>query len=245
MKCPGQDTRYWKADAVSEIKCPGCGATVELFKDEGTGKCKHCGAKFANPRVDFGCATYCKYAEKCLGDLDPSLLAQQQAMLKDRVGVAMRKYFQSDFARIEHATRVARYAEQIGRQEKGEMAIVLSAAYLHDIGIKQALAKYQSADADHQEREGPPVAREILKELGAPPDVMAEVCDIVAHHHHPKPQETVNFKCVYDADLIVNLQERHKKEPLAKDALAQIIERECLTVAGREVARQALKDALG
>jgi len=28
MKCPGQDTRYWKEDAIFEIECPSCKKSV-------------------------------------------------------------------------------------------------------------------------------------------------------------------------------------------------------------------------
>lgn len=30
--CPGQDTRYWGPDDVSEVACATCGYSVEFFK---------------------------------------------------------------------------------------------------------------------------------------------------------------------------------------------------------------------
>jgi hypothetical protein len=42
---------------------------VEFFKDESTRKCKNCGHGIINPKMDFGCAAYCKFAEQCLGEL--------------------------------------------------------------------------------------------------------------------------------------------------------------------------------
>ena len=36
MKCPGQDTLYWKPGAIFEAKCPKCGKEVEFFKDDKT-----------------------------------------------------------------------------------------------------------------------------------------------------------------------------------------------------------------
>jgi len=36
MKCPGQDSQYWKPGAVFEVKCPKCGTEVEFFKDDPT-----------------------------------------------------------------------------------------------------------------------------------------------------------------------------------------------------------------
>jgi len=238
MKCPGQDSRYWKPGAIFDARCPKCNAEVEFFKDDTTRRCKNCGHQFLNPSMDFGCASYCQYAEQCIGNLPPELISQKQDLLKDRVAVEMKRYFKSDFRRIAHATRVARYAEQIGRQEGGNLGIILTAAYLHDIGIKEAERKYQSTGARYQEKEGPPVAREILSSLGAGEEMMAEVCDIIAHHHHPREEENVNFKSLYDADRLVNMEEELKEKPLSEDKLKSIVEKSFLTGSGIQIARE-------
>jgi hypothetical protein len=240
MKCPGQDTQYWQAGAIFDVKCPKCDHTVEFFKDDTSRKCGHCGHRFINPNMDFGCASYCQYAEQCIGDLPPELLAQKEDLLKDRVAIEMKRYFRSDFKRIGHATRVARYAERIGKIEGGNLAVILSAAYLHDIGIVEAEAKCQSTTANNQETEGPPLARSILTNLGAKEALIAEVCDIVGHHHHPKPDETINFKAVYDADLIENMNENRKEHPTDAAKLAESIETLFLTDGGRAVAKEVL-----
>jgi len=240
MRCPGQDSRYWKPGAIFEVPCPVCDNPVEFFKDESIRRCKTCGHKLVNPKMDFGCAAYCKFAEQCLGELTPELLAQRKELLKDRVAIEMKQYFKRDFKRIGHATKVARYAEQIVREEKGDPAVVLSAAYLHDIGIHEAEQKHQSTEPKYQEEYGPPIAREILAKLGAKPEMVEEVCDIVGHHHHPRPEETVNFKVLYDADMIVNLEENQQEAKLSPEKLATMIERNFLTATGRQVAQKAL-----
>ncbi|MBN1102591.1 MAG: HD domain-containing protein [Deltaproteobacteria bacterium] len=240
MKCPGQDSRYWKPGAIFEVKCPKCGEEVEFFKDEATRRCKQCGHPFLNPAMDFGCASYCQYAEQCIGELPPELIAQKEDLLKDRVAVEMKRYFKNDFKRIGHASRVARYAERIGRQEGANLAVVLPAAYLHDIGIREAERKHQSSAARYQEEEGPPVAREILSKLGAREELISEVCDIIGHHHHPRQEESVNFRCVYDADCLVNLEEDHRKNPIAEEKLESLPERVFLTESGRKLAREVL-----
>ena len=152
----------------------------------------------------------------------------------------MKRYFGQDFKRIGHASKVARYAEQLVKDEKGDMAVVIISAYLHDIGITEAERKYQSSDARYQEQEGPPVAREILKKLGAEQALIDEVCDIVGHHHHPRPEETSNFRILYDADLIVNLEEKHKESPIDQEKLSGIIEKSFLTESGRKLAQKIL-----
>lgn len=240
MKCPGQDSRYWKPGAIFEEKCPKCGQTVEFFKDDTTRKCGKCGHKFANPKMDFGCASYCQYAEECIGTLPPELLAQKEDLLKDRIAIEMKRYFKSDFKRIGHATRVARHAERIGRREGGNLAVILSASYLHDIGIHEAERKYGSTAAQYQEKEGPEIAKSIMIKLGAKEKLIEEVCDIIGHHHHPRPDETKNFKALYDADLIANIEEKQKDNPMDREKLAKIIEKSFLTESGREEARTTL-----
>jgi Predicted HD superfamily hydrolase len=238
MKCPGQDTRYWSADAVFEVTCPTCGNAEEFFKDEPTRRCKKCGGKLVNPHMNFGCAAYCKFAKECLGDLPPELVAQRKEFLKDRVAIEMKAYFQKDFKRIGHATKVARYAEKMVKEEKGDPAVVLSAAYLHDIGIKEAERKYQSSAAPYQEQEGPAIARTILTNLGADAELIDEVCDIIGHHHHPRDQETANFKIVFDADQIVNLEEKLEDTPLTPDKVTEKINRTFLTETGKQLAEK-------
>lgn len=242
MKCPGQDSRYWKPGAIFEAKCPRCGSDVEFFQDDATRKCGSCGHKFVNPKVDFGCAAYCPYAEQCLGDLSPDLLAAREDLLKHRVAVEMKRYFGRDFKRIGHAASVARYAEHIVTEATGNPAVVLCAAYLHDIGIHEAERKYHSTAPKYQHQEGPPIARAILTRLGARQDLVEEVCDIVGHHHHPRNEETLNFKIVYDADLIVNLEEKQKEKKTDRERLSRIIEKTMFTDTGKRLARKALLD---
>ena len=240
MKCPGQDSRYWKPGAIFEVKCPKCGKEVEFFKDDTSRKCNHCGNRFVNPHMDFGCAAYCQYAEQCLGTLPPEVAAQQENLLKDRVALEMKRYFKRDFKRIGHAMRVARHAERIGKMEGGNLAVILSAAYLHDIGIPKAEETYGSSAPEFQEKEGPAIARSILIKLGADESLIDAVCDIVGHHHHPRAEDTIDFKVVYDSDLIVNTEEKLKTKPMDPESLSQFIETSMLTENGQQAARETL-----
>lgn len=67
IMCPGQDTQFWKPGDIFEIVCPACGAKVEFFKDDAKRRCPGCGHQFPNPKLNLGCAKWCKFADKCLG----------------------------------------------------------------------------------------------------------------------------------------------------------------------------------
>jgi len=240
MKCPGQDTQYWKPGAIYDAKCPKCEKVVEFFKDDTTRKCSHCGHRFINPQLDFGCASYCQFAEQCIGNLPPELIAQKEDLLKDRVAIEMKKYFRADFKRISHAGRVARYAERIGKSENGNLAIILASAYLHDIGILEAEKKHNDAAAEHHEAEGVPIARGILEKLGAAEPLVDAVCDIVGRHHNPQEDDSLEFKAVYDADLIANLEGEYEEKMVDKDEIREAIENQMLTSGGKNEAEKVL-----
>ena len=88
-------------------------------------------------------------------NLPPELIAQKEDLLKDRVAIEMKRYFNKDFRRIGHAMRVARYAERIGKKEGGNLAVILPSAYLHDIGIKEAERKHGSSAAHIRKKRRP------------------------------------------------------------------------------------------
>ncbi|MCX5905993.1 MAG: phosphohydrolase [Deltaproteobacteria bacterium] len=229
MRCPGQDSRYWKPGDIFEAPCSKCGHPVEFFKDESSRRCKNCGNKFINPRMDFGCAAYCKFADQCLGELPPELLAQRKELLKDRVAVEVKHHLQNDFKRIGQAVRVARYAEQIVKEENGDPAIVLIAAYLHPLVTPGGGQKDDTA------------ARNILTKLGVPSPLAEEVFTLLSHLDVSRPNDSANFQVLHDAVEIANWEERQKEAPLGAEKLAELIEEKLFTEAGRRWARNLLK----
>jgi DNA-directed RNA polymerase subunit RPC12/RpoP len=194
MKCPGQDTQYWNADAIFEVECPQCRRRVEFFKDDTTRKCANCGHRFVNPKMDFGCAAYCQYAEQCLGDLPPELVAQQEDLLKDRVAVAVKRHLKSDFKRIGHITRRARHAEHLAKQDRANLPVVLIAALLWDLDSLET-------------RSRAPVATSILTRLKAPPPLIDQVCRIIGQQEAPSSDGvSAEFQLVMQAEQLA-LQE--------------------------------------
>ena len=81
---------------------------------------------------------------------------------KEHLIVAMKNIFSDDKKRISHALSVLEYAEYLHGIEGGDPNVVVAAAVLHDIGIREAERKYGSSAGIYQEIEGPPIARGIM-----------------------------------------------------------------------------------
>jgi putative nucleotidyltransferase with HDIG domain len=239
MKCPGQDMRFWKPGDIFTTRCPKCGRTVEFFKDEVRRKCR-CGHEIVNPKMDFGCAQWCQYAERCLGVVPEDVKARQKEeqkdLLRERISLEMKKYFGTDLKRVNHALKVARYAEQILRMEGGNPLVVMGAAYLHDIGIHEAERKYGSNSGRYQEVEGPSIAKEILERLNVPKEMIEEICDIIGHHHSPREEETLDFQILYEADWLVNIEEEGTSKD--REKVEKLIMKVFKTVTGKDLAER-------
>lgn len=226
MKCPGQDTQFWTAEAIFEAACPQCNAVVEFFKDDTTRKCGRCGHRFVNPRMDFGCAAYCSFAEQCLGDLPPELVAQKEDLFKDRVAIAVKRRLKTDFKRIGRAARRARHAEAMATGGEINLAVVLMAAYLWD------LATPGSDDPTG-------TVRDLLEELKAPAALVDTVCRLLDGADADSPES----RTVVDAAAIARLEDELKEQPLSKDAVTARIADVCKTTAGRKYAVSLLGGA--
>jgi len=239
MQCPGQDTMFWKPDDVFEIECPKCGYHVEFFKVDVKRKCR-CGHEMVNPKIDFGCALWCSYGDQCIEGLPEEMRVKQKEelnnRLRERIFQEVKKYFSHDVKSVDHALKVTKYAEEILKIEGGHPLIVLGAAYLHPIGMKEAEEKYGSASLEDQEREGPAIAREILKKLNVQREIVDEICDIIGHHHHPREKETLHFQILYEANGLANMEEKgfFKDREKAEQIIGKIFQ----TVTGKKLAKE-------
>jgi hypothetical protein len=92
MKCPGQDTRFWKPEDIFVAECPKCGAEIEFFKDDARRRCAWCGHMFYNPKIALGCVEWCQYAEKCVPDLMKEKKAAQT--FKERLAALVHAHLQ-------------------------------------------------------------------------------------------------------------------------------------------------------
>ncbi len=230
LRCPGQDQRFWKPEDIFELKCANCGQPMEFFKDEPKLRCIRCKHVIVNPKIDLGCAEWCQYAEQCVGVSS----VKNISIIRDKLIDEMKKVFGEDQRRIEHALSVLNYAEQIQEAEGGDPLVVKAAAILHDIGIHEAQRKYGSSAGKYQEIEGPPIAEKILKNYQLGDEVVEHMCKIIANHHSAKGIDTLEFRCVWDADWLVNIPEEYKDKN--KEQLQAVINKVFKTSKGHEMA---------
>ncbi|MCP4746669.1 MAG: phosphohydrolase [Desulfobacteraceae bacterium] len=222
MKCPGQDTQFWTQEAIYEAACPKCGGSVEFFKDDTTRKCHSCKHRFVNPKLDFGCAAYCAYAEQCLGDLPPELVAEKQDLLKDRVAVAVKRHLKSDFKSIGLAARRAQHAESIARAQQADVPVLLMAAYLWD--LKDSDSKDQTS-----------TIRTLMVDLKAPGPLINKVCNLVSGQQE---QQGNQADIAAEAAGLALLEDQLKTGSLESGKLKDRIKEICRTQSGTDYARK-------
>jgi hypothetical protein len=157
MKCPGQDTRYWKPGDIFVAECPKCGAEIEFFKNDTRRRCAWCGHLFYNPKIELGCAEWCQYAEKCVPDLVRAKKAAQN--FKELLGEQVRHYLTDDPAAWERTEAAVHQAQQLLKAEGGDPKVVLAAVLLH--------------------RVDPAQARNFLAELETEPELVAAILELI------------------------------------------------------------------
>ncbi len=232
--CPG--SKLLRQPKPEMFDCPNCGAEVEIWTDELKGVCSRCKTVVMRYQ-DQSCLEWCKLAKNCVGETAYNNFMQNRTeTIKEKLIHDMETFFGADGKRIEHAKKVMKCVEEILKDEKGDWHILMPASILHDVGIKVAEEKYGSSDGKLQEKEGPGVARKMLLRLGLRMEDIDEICEIIAHHHTPGVVNTKNFKVLYDADCLVNLEE--KAETMDKQKLNRYIEKLFLTRTGRALARK-------
>jgi hypothetical protein len=167
-------------------------------------------------------------------------MARGSFELKSEAVEEMKGYFANERF-INHTLKVLDQAEKIAEGERiqGDFArsVIVLASIYHDIGIPESLKKYSSLDAPYQEKEGPAVARGLMAKTGVRPDILERVCFIVGSHHTKDKVDGIDFQIVWEADFIVNIEEKNlvfKK----KDLPAAIVEN-VSTPAGKKLAHEA------
>jgi hypothetical protein len=158
MKCPGQDTRYWKPGDIFAAECPKCGAEIEFFKDDTRRRCAWCGHMFYNPKIELGCAEWCQYAEKCVPDLVRAKKAAQN--FKELLSEIIKEHLREDSAAWDRTVQGMQFAQDLLKAEGGDPKVVLAAVLLH--------------------RVEPDKAREFLAELETEPEITEATLELIA-----------------------------------------------------------------
>ena len=108
---------------------------------------------------------------------------------------------------IQHFTKVHSYARLIAACEGVDphtAEVLEAAALVHDIGIPLCNQKYGSHPGPLQEKEGPPLAREMLSGMNFTPQEIDRVCTLVGEHHTLSPIDGIDHQILLEADLLVN-----------------------------------------
>ncbi len=158
MKCPGQDTRYWKPGDIFVAECPKCGAEIEFFKDDARRRCAWCGHMFYNPKIELGCAEWCQYAEKCVPDLVKAKKAAQN--FKELLSELVKDHLQPNSPAWDRTARGLQFAQDLLKAEGGDPKVVLAAVLLHQVE--------------------PAEAKKFLEELATEPEITAAILELLA-----------------------------------------------------------------
>ncbi len=169
-----------------------------------------------------------------------SISPAQQAFV-DRVVLAMEACFGADARRIAHAHLVAGHARELLAYVDADPVLTMTVAYLHDIGIHEAERRHGSNAGNFQELEGPPIARRLLEELQAPPDLVDRVVRIVGLHHTPDGVDAPEFRILWDADALVNFMDVLPGKPPAE--IDRLLRRHMVTEPGYRLARRIYLEA--
>ena len=131
-------------------------------------------------------------------------------MFKEKIIIEMKEVFKEIPFGIEHTLKVLKNAEDImkgeniGEEEKEFISII---AILHDIGAVEAQKKYGSIDGVYQEKEGPEVAKEILKKVGYNKNI-DRICFIIGNHHTPSKIDGLDIKHTDDGETKIETPEK-------------------------------------
>lgn len=129
----------------------------------------------------------------------------------EKVVSAMVEFNKGDARMVNHFLKAWAYSKAIGENEgvdEKTMKILEVAAVMHDIGIKPSMEKYGSGAGPYQEKEGPPIAKEMLERLGFEGGLVDRVCYLIGHHHTYTDIDGIDYQILVEADFLVNLDEK-------------------------------------
>ena len=134
-----------------------------------------------NPKVDFGCAEWCKFAEECIGA--DRAAESREALIRDRLIAEMRAACAGQEGRAGNSFAVLLRAEELSEGEGGDALVIKAAALLHDIA----------------DRDPAGTARAVLDRLGIDPETTTHVCRIIDSLQGGEAIDTIEARIVREA----------------------------------------------
>lgn len=183
-KCPGQDQRFWEPDDIFEAACPNCGDSIEFWKDEPQVRCPACHEVIPNPKLDMGCAKWCKFADECLG----RNASEQSKVLCNKLIAELRELAGGNKGYIGSCLEILKHAQKIQLNEGGQPLVVKAAALFCQID------SVVDDDLTH--------VREILGKHVVDDELIADVCAIISSLRSGQTVDSLEFSIISDAKLL-------------------------------------------
>jgi hypothetical protein len=178
--------RYWTAKDIFDVSCPYCDNSIEFWKDEPFRLCRVCRKEVRNPRIDLGCAKWCKFGDQCLGRSATEQLAA--APVIEKLKARIEPLAERDPARYAAAMEIERIANLLLTAEGGDPCRIKTGALL--------VAMLQ--------KEPDPVAaaRKMLQETILDAEEIEAVCRLIGQVLSDEKPATVDIAVVRDAMIL-------------------------------------------
>lgn len=200
-RCPGQDMRFWKPEDIFDVKCPYCDFNIEFWKDEPFRLCKSCGKEVQNPRIDLGCAKWCKFANECLGK---SPQHKPASPILEKLLVILSRHFGSTAEKLKTLECAKSLAGDLVNEKFGQPAVITSAVLL---------AVTYEMEFVHEQREPDVIPgtifiledkqRQVLADAGVDEETISQVVEIVKNVTDDKACDSLEYAIVSDIHQII------------------------------------------
>ena len=210
-RCPGQDMRYWTPEDIFDVTCPFCGEEIEFWKDEPVRLCRECGNEVRNPRINLGCAKWCKSAKECLGEIPEGHIAA--APIIEALRARLNGILRDQPEKMEKAEAIHALADTLLAAGNGDPCVIKAGALI--CGIKD------SADR-----------RRIIEAIGIEEGRGKLLIDCLAALDDDRPLDSPEYQVIHDAVAIQAFAESANREDLTGFLTS------LLTSAGKRLAQQ-------
>ena len=155
----------------------------------------------------------------------------------DEIELAMILYTQGHKIKhdVAHFIKVHQYARLIGKAEhleEREQFILEVAAICHDRACPLCREKYGRCEGDLQEKEGPALVKEFLKDFNLDRGIIERAAYLVGHHHTYTNINGMDYQILVEADFLVNYFENGS----SADTIQKSVEKIFKTKTGKEMA---------